>query len=99
MPLATPARILLSVRRVSRRTIPGAGPGAAAAGRGSIGGGGGGGEGGARSPGGASGGRSDMVAAPREVVASDAACAPVGAAAIGDHPRRSPTRGAAAQGR
>ena len=96
MPPATPASTLLLARRVSRRTIPGAGPGAAAAGRGSIGGGGGW---GAWSPGGASGGRSDMVAAPREVVASGAACSPAGVAAIGDHPRRSPTRGAVAQGR
>src|SRR5919107_4132638 len=108
MPPATPAMIRWSVRRTSRR--PGLGPGATGAGggnawvavadgdRGSVGVDPGG--VGAWSPGGAWGGRSDMVdSSERLVDLAPAAWTGARPAAIGDDPRRSPIRGGAAQGR
>src|SRR5215211_7246034 len=107
MPPATPAMIRRSVRRTSRR--PALGPGAtgagggnawvavAAGGRGSVGVGPGG--VGAWSPGGAWGGRSDMVDS-SERLGDLAPAAWTGArpAAIGDDPRGSPIPTDAAQG-
>src|SRR5215217_1093324 len=94
MPPATPAMTRWSVRRTSRRPAlgPGGTPGAAAAGGGRVWV--------AGSPGGAWGGRSDMVDS-SDGLRDLAPAAWTGArpAAIGDDPRRSPIRGGAAQGR
>src|SRR5829696_6847754 len=114
MPAATPAMIRRSVRRTSRRPALGPEPtpgpaGAGGGGRVWVAAPGDGGRGsvgvdpggvGAWSPGGAWGGRSDMVdSSERLVDLVPAAWTGGRPAAIGDDPRRSPIRGGAAQGR